>query len=762
MTFLPRLGSAPWRVVALGTALILIAVGFLPLFAGPGYEAALAAGLILPGIVAVTVAAQSVDRHAPPAVAYLRGVGFGVGLALLGYLVTLGHGLRVGFCDLEGGSIWYWLGGAAGAATGGAWGAVAGTLATLRRRRARRLAILLGFLGPAASAFVSILRFYGTPMVFAYDPFVGYFAGPLYDTVVAGPERLLTYRLGTLCWVVAGGVVMTHIAWTSDGRPRWCWGPGWARRMLGIAALTTAVTLHLCGARLGHWSTAASIARALGHTTTGRRCTVVHGGDVPSREAALLAADCSVHLDELEEFFQVRGPDHVRVFLFASAEEKGRYMGASRTQIAKPWREEIYLQAATYPHPVLRHELAHVVAASFGRGPFRISGPLGGWIPDPGRIEGVADAAAPGEDADLTLQQWARAMRDLGQLPSLGSVFRLTFLLQNSSTAYTVAGAFVQWIHSTYGPRVVTRWYGGSRLVDLTGHDLAALEMDWHRSLDGVPVSESALHAARLRFDRPSIFGRRCPRQVDALYQGGTQELQAGDLAAATTSFERLLRFDPTHVGARLALGTCALRRRDIDTARESFAAVEQDPRIGALARSRGTTARADLELGLGRSQARRIYAQIASVTLDEDVKRSLELKELAARNDRARASLVELLVGRPPYPPNWAAAAAELGSWSARDPADGTADYLLGRNFYQEGRWDLARAHLDTALARHFSVRRVRDEALRMRIIVACAEGDTRSVRRVYARFVEQNRLGPARQAGVQARVRRCLAAAR
>ena len=78
----------------------------------------------------------------------------------------------------------------------------------------------------------------------------------------------------------------------------------------------------------------------------------------------------------------------MKVFLFASDAEKGAYMGASHTYIAKPWRGEVYVQAAGFPHPTLGHELAHVVSGSFGVGPFHVAGPLGGIIPDPGRIEG--------------------------------------------------------------------------------------------------------------------------------------------------------------------------------------------------------------------------------------------------------------------------------------------------------------------------------------------------------------------------------------
>src|SRR6185369_12356527 len=117
-----------------------------------------------------------------------------------------------------------------------------------------------------------------------------------------------------------------------------------------------------------------------------------------------------------------------------------RFMGASSTYIAKPWRAEVYVQRAAYPHPVLGHELAHVVAGSFGRGPFRIAGAVGGLLPNPGLIEGIAVAAAP-DDEELEGAQWARAMMDIGILPDMEHVFSLGFLGDASSKSYTLAGA---------------------------------------------------------------------------------------------------------------------------------------------------------------------------------------------------------------------------------------------------------------------------------------------------------------------------------
>jgi hypothetical protein len=71
------------------------------------------------------------------------------------------------------------------------------------------------------------------------------------------------------------------------------------------------------------------------------------------------------------------------------------------------------------------------------------------------------------------------------------------------------------------------------------------------------------------------------------------------------------------------------------------------------------------------------------------------------------------------------AVATAKLARWSSERPEDGTPDYLLGRNFYLQGRYEDAAQRLDRALARKLSEPRVEREALRTRLIVGCALGD-------------------------------------
>src|SRR5690606_1785323 len=100
---------------------------------------------------------------------------------------------------------------------------------------------------------------------------------------------------------------------------------------------------------------------------------------------------------------------------------------------------------APYPHPVLRHELAHVVAGGFGDPIFGVSarGPLGLplWF-NVGLLEGIAVAADwPGRRGEgLTPHEAVRAMQELGFEPPIERLLSTGFFAFSSARSYPVAG----------------------------------------------------------------------------------------------------------------------------------------------------------------------------------------------------------------------------------------------------------------------------------------------------------------------------------
>ena len=753
----PAERSRAARRGALLIALVFFGYGFIPQFGGPGYEAALAAGLVLPLITALAVSFELAKQRIEPLAAFGRGLVRGGALASLGLTIVLGHGLRVGICDASSGIELYLLGPLPGALLAGVWGAFVGLVAHAVRGGFWRSAwcIVGAVLAPALGIAVSLLRFYTSPMVFAFDPFFGYFSGPLYDTVIDAFWTLATYRTGTLLTLLGLGCLAAHF----DERLvfRGFRGRAWLSGV-GVLAFLASGALIVNGARLGHFSTRASIEAALGQRVFGERCDVKYSSGILRRDALLFARDCDAELRADEAYFEVRGPARVTAFLFANEAEKGRLMGASSTYIAKPWRREIYVQYAAYPHPVVGHELAHVVAGSFGRGPFRISGPLWGLLPDPGRIEGVAVAASPNDNDDFTLDEWARTLLELRLLPPLESVFRLGFLGQNSATAYTVAGAFMHWFHDHYGAAALRRWYGGAAIEHVTGKSFHALEAAWRADLERVPVAPSLLNEARVRFDRPALFGRRCPRIVDQLNGVASQKLGSADTAGARRAIAELLRLDPHHTGAKFELAACAVKDGDQAAAIAAYGTLAAAPELAELERVGAREALADVELRAGRLlDARRDYDAVARIVADEDRLRTLDVKRSPVTELQRRA-IVDLLIGDPILGASFEVAGPRLAEWAVTEPENGLPSYLLGKNLFGRGRFLEAASYLDAALSKQLDLPRVLREAWRTRLIVACVIGDSSAKARALAALRTDPGLSPARRATVERLAERCI----
>lgn len=710
-----------------GAGLAFGAAGFfVPQLDGPNYEYALIAGLLLPTAAAITSALTTLKqcsqgRYAQPLPTYRRGLRVGLTLALVVYAVSLMHGLRVGICSLFDGTMMFALGAAPGALLGGVWGGAVGLFAG-RRKRKRLAAIALAVAGPLSTALLQIAIFYTTPIVFAYDPFVGYFSGSVYDTLIDW-DALIPYRLATLLSLYATYAAAAHLeCLPSGGWRKRSWRPALA--LTGIAAALVSLLTVVGGHRLGQWHSEATIRDELGGAITIGHCELVYDDGIDAQHARRTAQDCSGHITQLSAWLEIDAPPTVTAYLFSGPDQKRRLMGAARTMIAKPWRNEIYLNDAEYPHPTLAHELIHALASVHGRGPFAIAGTVGGVVPNPGLVEGLAEAGAP-RDGELTTEQWAAAMRRIEVLPPLQQLFALSFFSTNASTSYTAAGAFVGYVRDAYGMSTVVRWYGGASLEQLTGRGWATLEHDWHAHLEAIPLAPVALAQARARFDRPSVFGRRCPHDVDAMVAGAGSNLSSGHVDSALRGYEQALRLDRGNATALLGQARCHERLGDNRRAEQLLGELSQSETVTVYTREHALEELGDIALrGADVAAARAAYGRAIATSSSEDRLRTLAIKSYYADNPEARLALLALLVGTTPQGPDNKEALDRIGAWRASE-RDGTADYLFARQHLNNRNYALAAERLDRALERGFPLPRLTKESLRLRIVAACALGD-------------------------------------
>jgi formylglycine-generating enzyme required for sulfatase activity len=398
-----------------------------------------------------------------------------------------------------------------------------------------------------------------------------------------------------------------------------------------------------------------------------------------------------------------------------------------------------------------------VVAGQTGRGPFKVAGKLGGWLPNVGLIEGLAVAMAPDETDDLSAEQWARALDDLHQLPQLRSLFSLDFLVQPGRLAYTVAGAFVGWVEQNHGSVALRRWYRGESIETVTGQSIQSLETTWRHDLAKVELPNSAREAARGLFARKSALVRHCPHAIDRAVAGAIDALNGQDPQRACQLADTAINLDRSDVRLVQIAAECRHRSGDERGAESRWKALVTDERWSMLERDQASEALADRALEHGDTAvARNSYNEIIARTLDMDRRRTLEVKATVCAPEGIYA--IEALITGGTEGPNWDRGMSRLADWMAAVPDDGLPRYLLGRAMYNRGQFSEARRLLSEAITLRLEPASVRSELHRLLLILACAERDRSEVERWLPEILADSGMPGSRRQGAAALAARCL----
>jgi hypothetical protein len=736
--------------VALSSAFTLaLALCAVPLLGIQGAESALVLGVVLPPMAAYVAAVQTqrlrAEAGAELSTLFGRVLG-GAGLLWLVPVLVLGlDALRVRNCSPREGLLFMLLG--PGFAI--ALAALSGSAIGLVGRRPRRALPLLAAGIPLASMLAAIVRFYTGPSIFAYGHFYGFFPGTLYDENIGLTLPFLWLRVATSIWILALCLTIVSCSDAHDlhlrARPR----PG---RALGAVAAALCIALGLLAQwhsdELGHTSSSASVRQALGGELLSRRCRLFFPREWARKDRARLADDCDFRVEQAEAWFATEQPVPVDVYLFRSPQEKYALMGAEGTNIAKPWRNEVYISDLGWPNPVLGHEVAHVVAGNVGRGPFRISGGFAGLWPNPALIEGVATAVAWQAQSGLTPHEWAHAMLELGMIPPLSELFGAGFLGQQKRLAYTLSGSLLRFVHERWGAAAIGRVYASGSLERGVGQPIAAIDAAWRAELSSQPLAASGLALARARFSGGSILSALCPHVLARLRDSLRADFGAGDDAGARSGCQQILTLDPGDAATRATLVGLLARAGDASGAAAELARMQREhapaPYIAGAKQ-----ALADQALRGGKSeQALALYNQLLAEPLDDDQRRQLQVKTLAAqaaaadggeaervRNRRQAELLFELLIGEPGEHVDGAAAVYLMNELRAvRD--DGLALYLEARQLFFQARFAYAAGLLHEARARGLPSPSLGAEALRVEAIARLGLGELDESEQLFGAF--------------------------
>jgi hypothetical protein len=712
----PRL----WIWCAISAVLALV-LGMVPLFGVLGFELALWTAL-LGSIAGLDLgAALARELHAPASVAEqsrhagrtlcvttLAAGGMAIAVVLVPALIAAVRGIWVPTCDWWFGIEAYALLPLASAALAGATGHAIGILAGTRERKRwlPHRSTVLAQLAWIALALAAAWRFYAQPPVFWYSPVIGFFPGNLYDEHVELGAPLLWSRLEALAWVIA---ILAAIASRLDAptfRVRWREPRPMTRRIgalaIAVVALAGAIVLR---ATAGAHRYAVDASDIEADELTGVIETphfVIHYPPELATEMPLIAADHELRYAQVVAQLGAAPEGKLRSYYFASADDKGRWIGARNVEMAKPWQHTILLDHRPFPHPSLRHEIAHAVASAFGDPLFGVA-LRDHLFANPGLIEGLAVAVDwPGNDGPLTPHESVRALAELGYQPSIRELFSLQFLSVSSARGYTTAGSFVRFLLDRYGAGPLRELYSsGADFQAAYGKSLAALEAEWQQMIMDIKLPPEVIEATRERFRAGSVFARPCPHAIAARRDRAAEQYAEGDRGQAVALLRDVCHDAPEEPRYRLELGDYLSSGDDVQRA-EAIAlwtaiADEKDVTSSLRADALDRLARAAAIAG-DWPACTQLIARAAALPLDGNARRQRDAEMFALHHEGPAATALRsyfFAAGTSRDGPMWAILA------TLAEPDLGFAHYLLGIQHHNASHWKDAADELRLALDR-------------------------------------------------------------
>src|SRR4051812_31651464 len=536
-------------VMVLGAS-ALVAV---PLFNLPGYELALALTVgegLLGGVVGASAAFQerriiqgrdprppaALRRDSPIEAAFLAGTAailLNVALLAPAFLISFVHAAFSTQCDPFAQLGFFPLLAVPSAVLASGAGAFC---AFAMRRKLTASFLYLGFL--LASLVATFWPGLFGPQLYAYNHFLGYVPGPLYDEALSIGWPLYWFRLETLLWGGLLWVLTASMLNMREGRLTRPHFRPW-ELLLVIAMGAGIVMLERRAPELGFRMTYQHLDEVLGGSRETEHFLLTYPRGMEKLQVDRLERELEFRHAQITAFLGGGPKERIHVFYYRSHEEKAALVGAQLTQFAKPWRLELHVDGPA----ALKHELAHVMASPYGSGPFRVTTRYGLW-PSMGIVEGLAVAADNPMD-ELALHQWAAGMRRQKLAPDVREIVRPQgFYLAAPARAYTVAGSFLRYLAETHGPEKLRALYERGDFETAYGRSLDALAAEWEKSLDAMPLDEAQVSQAFARFRQGSLFARACAREVATLREEA-QEVLGAEPARALRLYARCAEIQP-------------------------------------------------------------------------------------------------------------------------------------------------------------------------------------------------------------------------
>lgn len=552
-----------WIWFALFVILALV-LARMPLFDVLAFEfcAILAIGISLAGVhTAGTCVQQLRHRTTVPKVTSLQivttlfGKSFGANLILLipPLIIILLNALHVKNCDFSEGATFFLLLPVISCAYATGAGVFFGLW--LAKRWTAYL-IYLVYIFATLLLLLHNIAFH--PPVFGYHSTFGYFPGPIYDENIPISGTLIIARGTTLLLTgifLLFAISMLSVRERSESPPTLHLRNFYRfeirfdnlmNRLCLVAMVIAFVSIYLHRSELGLRPTRSYIEKKLGGMKETEHFKLYYEkGSRVEQEIEWIAHDHEFRYAQLTTYFQMQPSKKIRSYIYTSPEQKKQLIGARETSVEDPFGGGFHINYEEFPHPVMKHELAHALTADWH--------PLLKVSLKPGLHEGIAVAAAWNYE-QFTPHQRSKAMRQLKIAPKIQQIMGLGFWKEASSRSYTLAGSFVRFLVDTYGLEEFKDVFPTGNFKKIYGKTLTNLVQEWESFLESVPLTEDDLAVAEGHLKHSSIFQKLCAHKIAELSTRARTAYRESNFTVALALLEKIFKLDPDNLSNLLEL----------------------------------------------------------------------------------------------------------------------------------------------------------------------------------------------------------------
>ncbi|MCH8029384.1 MAG: hypothetical protein IH874_05590 [Candidatus Dadabacteria bacterium] len=569
-----------------------------------------------------------------------------------------------------------------------------------------RRGFLIGALVLIGTVLYSLWNLYRELPVYAYNPVFGFFPGPLYDEVIPITKALIMYRALIVCWGLSFLTALGLYRRVKFGILR-----AWEAVVL-VVLIAVLVAGYVKREELGFQYTRDYVVEnyLVGSVETKHFIIYFTPGTREARDIALIANDHEWRYRQLADFMKVGSEEKIRSYIYPDSKTRKKLLGSGAVTVANPIHREIHLVYDSFPHDVLKHELAHVMASEFGTRVLRVS-------PKVGLVEGLAVAADWGGEAHDP-HQWSAALHDIGAAPDITEVLGYGFWVKAPSRSYTVMGSFSRFLIDTYGIQRYKRFYRSGD-ASVYGKALDELVGQWREFLGAISVPEGLRQLALYKFSQPSIFEGKCPRKISALREKAILEFKNRNYYRARSYVDSALRHSPDDPSLLQILSYTYYYGGDFDSL---LAMDAQRESLTKVDRAVIENLRANALWQLGDAQkALELYRSLHKLGYPPDLQRSIELKINSIEiGGGIEEKMREYFSTRDKV-----TQVAVLSDLVRENPDYGGGFYLLGKIFYSNGEYKRAKGYLSRSVRLGLPTGKLFRESLMLLGLSSFADGD-------------------------------------